>query len=113
MFDWNRLRKLVQHDEELLKELIETYLESADEMLASVRSALEGDDPVTLRRATHTLAGSMRILGTEESHRRARELEVLAREGELDSARPLFEQLCQDTAEMCREFRRYMAQADD
>ncbi len=55
----------------------EAFLEECPQMIASAREAIEAKDGTTLRRAAHTIKGSMRYLGATATFDVARQLELI------------------------------------
>ena len=70
----------------LLVRLIDTYIDSAARLVASVELALGSGDATALRQAMHTLKSSSASLGARELARQCAELEALARAEQLTAA---------------------------
>jgi CheY-like chemotaxis protein/HPt (histidine-containing phosphotransfer) domain-containing protein len=88
------LRALQGEDEpDILKVLIELYLEEAPPRLAALREAIEGGDARTVERAAHTLKGSTANMGAMRMAAVCAELEKVGGSGELTRAPELLEQL--------------------
>jgi two-component system, sensor histidine kinase and response regulator len=68
-------------DRELLTELLVIFTEESPSQLRALRDAVTRSDPAALGRATHTLRGSLRILGAAPAAALAGRLEELGREG--------------------------------
>lgn len=73
-------------DEQLLREVIQAYLEEAPRTLAALASALAQQDAPAFRRAAHTIKGSMRYFGVPRGFDLAFSLEKMALEGNLREA---------------------------
>jgi HPt (histidine-containing phosphotransfer) domain-containing protein len=81
--------ELLEHlegDEELLLELIDSFLTESDPILRDVLSALGGRDADALYRAAHKLKGMVSIFGSGETTQSALTLEMMGRERNLDKA---------------------------
>jgi PAS domain S-box-containing protein len=76
-------------DEAFVKDLIETFLRDAPQLIA----AMGDGQPEEVRRAAHTLKANARTLGAGELGRLCEKLEELAATGVLDGAQPLVERL--------------------
>jgi len=85
--DWKAALSAVGGDRELLADLIKVFLDECPKMLADIRSSAQAGDLEKLRRAAHTLKGSMGYFGAAAAFSRAQEMERLAKSNELDSAR--------------------------
>ncbi|MGD8402394.1 MAG: Hpt domain-containing protein [Anaerolineales bacterium] len=70
--------------EDFMGELIDTFLEEAPGMIAEMEQALSADDADKFRRAAHSLKSNASTFGAMELAERARELEYMARENDLD-----------------------------
>jgi PAS domain S-box-containing protein len=82
--------------EEFLAEVIETFLADAPTLLATLRSSLEAEDADELRRAAHTLKSNGSTLGAEGFSELCRELEQLAKRGELQDGSRLVDRIERD-----------------
>jgi CheY-like chemotaxis protein len=84
--DWSKALEVVQGDRELLKDIVQAFLDECPKILGAIRTSIEESDRAVLQRAAHTLKSSMRYLGASEAFDRAYELECMGREGCLDGA---------------------------
>jgi len=80
-------------DSELLKEVVEAFLEECPLILQSSKDAVERGDAGQLARFAHTLRGAMSTLGAEEAFHEAGQLEQAAKQGRLHDAGSLIAQL--------------------
>ncbi|MFN7952301.1 MAG: response regulator [bacterium] len=87
---------------DVLGSVIDTYLESAPQLVAALVDAAVREDANALARAAHTLKSSSAFLGAARLASLCRELEALGRAGTLDAARDLVRQV-RDTFEPIRE----------
>ena len=70
--------------EDFINELIDAFLEDAPVMIAQIRGALETKDVETFRRNAHSLKSNANTFGATELSVLAKELEMMARESNLD-----------------------------
>jgi len=70
--------------EDFMGELIDTFLEEAPEIIDEMEKALSADDADRFRRAAHSLKSNANTFGAMELAEKARELEYMAREKNLD-----------------------------
>ncbi|MBP88561.1 MAG: hybrid sensor histidine kinase/response regulator [Planctomycetaceae bacterium] len=84
--DWHRALEVVQGDQELLREIVEAFLTECPRLLDQVRDAITSEDQEVLRRAAHTLKGSMRYFGVTQAFDRAYELECMGRDSHFEAA---------------------------
>ena len=70
----------------LLRELAGLLLEDSSKWIGEIREALRAGDAAGLRRAAHTLRGSVSNFGARPTEEAAGRLEALARAGDLPAA---------------------------
>ena len=85
--DWDAALKTVRGDQRLLTMIVETALGEIPELLAAVRGAVTGGDSQALRRAAHTIKGSVRYFGANRMTELAARLEGLAEKQNFHAAR--------------------------
>jgi PAS domain S-box-containing protein len=81
--DWEQALSAVNGDKHLLAHLVDAFNEEAPRLLNEMRSALEANSAVELRRNAHTLKGSMRLFAANIAYELAYALETLP--GEIDA----------------------------
>jgi HPt (histidine-containing phosphotransfer) domain-containing protein len=69
---------------DFINELIDAFLDDAPTMIQFMRSALETKDTDTFRRNAHSLKSNANTFGATELGELAKELELMARENNLD-----------------------------
>jgi PAS domain S-box-containing protein len=75
--------------DEFLQSLVGTFLEDAPRQLEALRTAVAQGDGPTARRAAHTLKSTAAAFGATALSDLCRELEELARDGDVEAAAPL------------------------
>ncbi|MBW3542247.1 MAG: PAS domain S-box protein [Planctomycetes bacterium] len=85
-FDPARVLDVVDGDRELMRDVLEAFLEESPVVLAKLRRGLEHNDPPAVQLAAHTIKGQMRMLGLEAAHDLALELETRGRQRDLAGA---------------------------
>ena len=88
--DWDEALRTVRGDRELLKVVVETFLEESPRLVAAIRQAIGDGDPTAVRIVAHTLKGSMRYFGGSQAFDRAFELEKMGQDGNLENAGAAF-----------------------
>ena len=63
--DWGVALASVQGDEDLLREIIEAFLEEAPKQVAALDQGMAAGDAVVVRRAAHTIKGASRYFGVQ------------------------------------------------
>jgi signal transduction histidine kinase/CheY-like chemotaxis protein/HPt (histidine-containing phosphotransfer) domain-containing protein len=85
---WSRAEGLerVDGDEQLLQEIIQIFLEESPKQLADMRRALAETNAELLERVAHSLKGELSYLGLPETGQKARDLEQMGRNRDLEHA---------------------------
>ena len=82
-FDLSDALRHVNGDKDLLKELLQLFAVECPQLLTEIRNAINHSDAVLLRRAAHTLKGSISNFGAPAVVAAAQRLENLGRDGNL------------------------------
>jgi histidine phosphotransfer protein HptB len=69
---------------DFINELIDAFLEDAPDMIRNMQTALEAGDVESFRRNAHSMKSNANTFGAMELGALAKELELMAREGNLD-----------------------------
>jgi len=72
-----------------LVELIDSFLEEAPQLLAELNQAVEGGDAAGVRRVAHSLKSNGADFGATAFSNLCKELEMIGKSGEVDSAADL------------------------
>jgi HPt (histidine-containing phosphotransfer) domain-containing protein len=80
-------------DREFVVELIDTFLEDAPQLLASLNTALGAGDAEAFRRAAHSLKSNGASLGAMTFSASAKDLEMMGKAGDLQGAQTKVEGL--------------------
>ncbi len=91
--DKEALLERAGHDIELAHEIVSIFLEECPGWLASLHAALDEEDPAEVQRVAHTLKGAVGNFGAKGASDLALLLERMGREGNLDDAEPIADQL--------------------
>ena len=84
--DWCEALHSVNGNRQLLREIVEAFLDESPRLLATIRGAIEKQDAKTLQRAAHTLKGATRYFGAAHASEMALQLETMGKKGELTHA---------------------------
>ncbi len=84
-FDWSLALKAAGGDEELLRDVIDAFLEEYPSLIQGMVNSLNNNDSREFARFSHTLKGAMRTFGYFEAEEVAERLERLGEENELNS----------------------------
>jgi signal transduction histidine kinase/DNA-binding response OmpR family regulator/HAMP domain-containing protein len=88
-----------------LDELLSTFVEDAQELVGTMRRALGDKDVDAFRRAAHSLKSNAASVGAMTLSSLARELEMLAKSGIIDGARPRVDRLAVECERVARALR--------
>jgi CheY-like chemotaxis protein/HPt (histidine-containing phosphotransfer) domain-containing protein len=110
LFDRDKALARAGGDEELLRELLELFIEEGPRWLADIDAAIAAGDARKLQRAAHTVKGAVDNFGAPAAFDAALRLEQMARAGELGAAgeasaalRALIERLASELGVALRE----------
>ncbi|WP_397568847.1 response regulator [Schlesneria sp. T3-172] len=84
--DWDLARRAVNHDEDLLRQVVEAFLEEGPHLLQTMRSSSSEGEWKQFQRAAHTLKSGLRMFGINSLADEVERLELAAKTGELTSA---------------------------
>ena len=90
VFDRAQASEATCGDPDLLKEIVGIFLEDCPRMVTELERAVDSGDAEAVRRAAHTLKGSVAVLGAKALAAVAKEAEHHARAGDLDAAAAAF-----------------------
>jgi CheY-like chemotaxis protein/HPt (histidine-containing phosphotransfer) domain-containing protein len=91
--DWSAAMAAVGDDRELLREVVAALVEECPSLIDEIRQAIDQGDAATLRRAAHTLKGSLRLFGSTDPGEFAFQLEMMGAEQALNQAPAVLAQL--------------------
>lgn len=92
----------VDFDEELLTDFVTAIVAESPNHVLQAREAFEKKDLDTLKRVAHTIRGTMRTLGMEETCELAAELEEKAKDNQLAGGELLLDQLNTNVTEISK-----------
>ena len=107
--DWKFASAAVGDDPELLRELVEIYFEEYPKLVAGIQSTLESQAYVELRRFAHTLKGCLRYFGKTRAGDLSGQLEIMARDQQIEGATKLFAELQIELAALLPELKAFAA----
>ncbi len=87
--------KATDGDLDLLRDVVEAFLDEYPTLLAELGPALQTGDNATVQRASHTIKGTLRLFGNVPSKVFAERLEEMGAAGTLGNAMETFELLKQ------------------
>ncbi len=106
VIDKSDLLARTEGDQDLLKTLVDSFLEISPETLQKIRKAIAVGDAACVERAAHFLKGSLGTLSSVNALRAAEDLEQIAHKGDLASASEVYRTLEQDVAVFSAALRR-------
>lgn len=100
LIDWSLALQNVNHDRQLLKEVVEAFLHEAPQLMDQMRRAIADNNAGELRRTAHTIKGSLRFFGSHLGTEYAFRLETMGKESDLSGADEAFRQLEQQMQQL-------------
>ncbi|MDI3326471.1 response regulator [Pontibacterium granulatum] len=86
VFDPDGALERVGGDMEVLEDLVTLFYDECPKLMTEIQTTLATGDAVALRRAAHTLKGSAAVFAAKRTVNTALQLELMARDGKLDTA---------------------------
>ncbi len=105
--DWPGALEVVQHDQRVLKAVVEAAIEEIPRLIRAVRQAIDGRDMTGLRLSAHTLKGALRPFIAGRTIEHAYQLECMAHEGRLENAEAVLAMLQDEAALVAAELAEY------
>ena len=99
-------------DQELLKEMIEAFLEECQLRTDELQTSSAAGDLETCRRAAHTLKGALRTFGAEAAAEVAEDLELRCGNGETEDLVKRADMLVEAVSELLPEVSSYLSVVD-
>ncbi len=84
--DWAEALRTVEGDRQLLRELVEAFLDEAPRLVAAIHQAIVDGNAAALRVAAHALKGTLRNFGATQTLPHAVRLEKMGLDGNLQDA---------------------------
>ena len=85
--------KATDGDFELLKDVVDAFLEEYPTLMAVLEPAIVARDAAVVQRASHTIKGTLRLFGNVPAKAFAEQLEEMGQSGVLEHALDTFESL--------------------
>lgn len=108
LIDWTSAFEAVDGDRQLLKSVIEVFLEESAELLQRIQRAVLMRDPVKLRDSGHSMKGAMLGVGAYATSEIAQELEMRGAGAAMDSLDQLLKRLEHQYDQVSRELRQFL-----
>jgi len=84
--DWTEAHRAVQGDVDLLKIVVQAFLEECPQLMTGIRQSIDLQDAGAVRTSSHSIKGSARYFGAKRVFDRAYEIEQMAARGSLHKA---------------------------
>ena len=92
-FDFSTALSAVDGDPQLLRSVIDAFLEEQEQIVQTMLSALESGDVAELKRSVHTLKGAMQTFGFPRIVEKAQQVEEICRGESVEGAADLVRQV--------------------
>jgi len=83
VFDYDDFMERMDGDRDLLKEVIEIFLEDAPSLMEALRLAIRGGNKDAMERAAHTLKGAAANISAKGLHRLSSNMQEMIKKGEV------------------------------
>ncbi|EMI20970.1 two-component hybrid sensor and regulator [Rhodopirellula maiorica SM1] len=103
--NWEMTLEQTCGSEEMACELAKVYLDESQQLLEKIHAAMDHDDAAGLSRAAHTLKGASGYFGAIDVVKAAETLEHQGKNGDLDSIKPVLDDLVAALNELAEELK--------
>lgn len=107
-FDIAEARRQVGDDEEILREVIQLFVEEVPKRLADLRLALERRDAELLERSAHTIKGTCLVFGAGPVRLAAERVETMGRKRDFDLAPEAVAALVQESERLAADLKTFL-----
>lgn len=90
VFDKDESLKMLEDDEEFLKELAEIFINDAPEQMSEIREAVNSRNSEALERSAHKLKGAVTNFGKNATADTAFKLETMGKKNKLDGSEEVY-----------------------
>ncbi len=108
ILDWEAALRCVDHDQELLKQVVADFLEECPGLREALRRGVRSSEGTTVQRAAHTLRGALRLFEGSSILDRAERLESMGRSQQLSEAQEELRHLESQLNQILPELRRFV-----
>jgi PAS domain S-box-containing protein len=119
--EWTRNDGILDHEalltgldgnRQLLRELAQLFMADYPKQLAEIKTAVQRGNAEELRRAAHTLKGSVGNFAAKKAFEAARRLEIMGRDGDLRAAHDACVSLEDELSHLIKELRKLTRKSD-
>jgi PAS domain S-box-containing protein len=107
--DWAEALSAVRGDHDLLRAVVQAFLEECPRLLEAMRRAIAESAGAALRLAAHTLKGSLHHFGAQRAFDCARRLEKIGQDGDWTAAPAALADLEAQTTQLCPVLLQYVS----
>ncbi len=108
VIDWRTALEGVDGDRELLRSIVEVFLEESQQLLKELTQAIQNNNAATVRSRGHSLKGAMLGVGAFSTADLAQIIETQATEGAMDALRTPLQNLEQEYRQITAELRKFL-----
>jgi len=108
VFDYEDFLDRIDGDVDLLKEVIEIFLEDMPGLLADLYAAIKHGDAASVERAAHTLKGATANISAKRMHLLAQQVQQSVKKKDDVPLETLIDHFEKNFEELDRELRRYL-----
>ena len=107
-FALNELMERVDEDEELIREVLEIFLEDTPSTLEALKAGISDQSTEAVAKAAHTLKGASANIAANRLRDQAYELEIKAKSGLLAGAGDMYAALEAEYAALKKDLNKYL-----
>ena len=107
-FALSELMERVDEDDELIREVLEIFLEDTPKTLEAIKTGIADQSPEAVAKTAHTLKGASANIAANRLRDQAYELEIKAKSGDLADAGDIFATLETEYAALKNHLNQYL-----
>lgn len=108
VFDKDEVLKIIDNDEEFLKELVEIFINDASEHMSEIEEAVNCRNSEALVESSHKLKGAVANFGKNATTDTAFKLETMGRENNLDGVEEVYDTLVKDVENLMNALKEFV-----
>jgi HPt (histidine-containing phosphotransfer) domain-containing protein len=108
VFDKDEALRIIDDDEEYLRELAEMFINDFPEQKSKIKEAVNSHNSEALRKSAHKLKGAVANFGKKAVFKTALELEMMGKENRLDDVEKIYGVLVREAERLVNALRRFI-----
>ncbi|MFQ5964695.1 MAG: Hpt domain-containing protein [Candidatus Scalinduaceae bacterium] len=108
VFDKDEALKIIEDDEEFLKELAEMFINDSPELMSNIKEAVSSRNLKALEKSAHKLKGAVAYFGKKPVFKTALKLEMMSEQSRLDDVEEIYGILVREVERLVNALREFI-----